>query len=124
MGEAGVRPDAVFAHGLATRASDAEETAALKTALGASAARTPAPAIKSMIGNTLSASGALETVAALGALGGGWLPPTINLTEPDPACDLDYAAGSAARAMALTTVALNNANLGGGHAALILGRTP
>ncbi len=67
-------------------------------------------------------SGGLGTVAALGALGAQSLPPTINLTEPDPACDLDYVAGTSARAMPLRSVALVNANLGGGHAALVLRR--
>lgn len=122
IAEAGTRPDAVFTHGLATPASDAEETAGLKTALGAAAARTPAPAVKSMIGNTLAASGAIEAVAALGALHHGCLPPTRTLTNPDPTCDLDYVAGSTGRKAALSAVALNNANLGGGHAALVLGR--
>src|SRR6185295_13711137 len=121
---AGVRADAVFAHGLATRAGDLEETNGLRTTFGGAGAKTPVPAIKSMIGNTLAASGAIEAVAALGALRDGHLPPTINLTDPDPACDLDYVAGSAARKATLKTIALNNANLGGGHAALLLGGTP
>jgi 3-oxoacyl-[acyl-carrier-protein] synthase II len=120
--EAGVQVDAVFAHGLATSVSDAEETTGLTMALGAAAGRTPAPAIKSMIGNTLAASGAIEAVAAIGALRDGFLPPTINLTDRDPACHLDHVAGSAGRTTRLVTIALNNANLGGGHAALVLGR--
>jgi 3-oxoacyl-[acyl-carrier-protein] synthase II len=122
--QAGVQADAVFAHGLATPVTDREETMGLKTALGTAARHTPAPAIKSMIGNALAASGAIEVVAAIGALRDGYLPPTINLTNPDPACDLDYVAGSAGRTVRLATIALNNANLGGGHAALVLGRTP
>ena len=117
-----VVPDAVFAHGLATRASDLEETQALKTVLGARAPAIPAPALKSMIGNTFAASGPIEAAAALLALRDGLVPPTINLTQPDEACDLDYVPGTRARAMALRSVALNNANLGGAHAALVLGR--
>lgn len=122
MADAGVAPDAVFTHGLATRASDIEETRALRTALGGRAASVPAPALKSMLGNSFAASGAIEAAAALLALGAGALPPTINLTEPDPECDLDYVAGTAARATKLQAVALSNANLAGAHAALILGR--
>ncbi|HEY6356995.1 MAG TPA: beta-ketoacyl synthase N-terminal-like domain-containing protein, partial [Vicinamibacterales bacterium] len=121
LAEAGVVPDAVFTHGLATVESDLAETAALKRVLGDRARTTPAPAIKSMTGNTFAASGGLEVVAALFALDAGRLPPTVHLTEPDPACDLDYVAG-ASRAMALQTVLLPNANLGGAHAALVLGR--
>jgi 3-oxoacyl-[acyl-carrier-protein] synthase II len=122
IADAGALPDAVFAHGLATRESDVEETAALKTVLGSRASRTPVPAIKSMVGNSFAASGPLEAVAALAALGDGCLPPTVGLTDPDPACDLDYVAGTTARAVSLATIALNNANLGGGHAALVIGR--
>ena len=120
----GVVPDAVFAHGLATPSSDADETRALKTVLGARARTTPVPALKSMLGNTFAASGALEAAAALVALRDGRVPPTINLTEPDAACDLDYVAGTAARALHADAVALDNANLGGAHAALVLGRIP
>ena len=122
LAEAGlVAPDAVFTHGLATVESDVAETAALKQVLGDRARTTPAPAIKSMTGNTFAASGGLEVIAALFALDAGRLPPTVHLTEPDPACDLDYVAGTS-RAMALQTILLPNANLGGAHAALVLGR--
>jgi 3-oxoacyl-[acyl-carrier-protein] synthase II len=115
-------PDAAFAHGLATASSDAEETRGLKAALGKAAARIPVPAIKSMLGNSFAGSGSLEAVAALLAVRDGLLPPTINLSEPDPDCDLDYVAGAAARPMDLSVVALNNANLCGAHAALVIGR--
>lgn len=121
IADAGGRaPDAVFAHGLATVESDCGETAAMKDVLGARAKTTPMPAIKSMIGNTFAASGGLEAIGALLALEAGLLPPTIHLAEADPACDLDYVPGQA-RAAALATVLLPNANLGGAHAALLLG---
>jgi len=118
----GRAPEAVFAHGLATRVSDAEETRALKHLFGAKASGIPVPALKSMIGNTFAGSGGLETAAALFALKHQLLPPTINRTTPDPACDLDYVAGVEARPAALDTVAVNNVNLGGAHAALVVGR--
>jgi len=120
--QAGRTPDAVFAHGLASQIIDHEETKGLKTALGAAAARTPIPAVKSMLGNSIAGSGAVEAVAAICALGHGCVPPTVNLTDADPDCDLDYVAGTEGRPMPLETVAVNNANLGGGHAALVLGR--
>jgi 3-oxoacyl-[acyl-carrier-protein] synthase II len=123
LADAGVGcPDAVFTLGLATQSSDAEETRGLKIVFGADAGTIPAPAPKSMIGNTFAASGAIETAAAALALAEGSVPPTINLTEPDAACDLDYVAGAGARSLPLHAVALNNANLGGAHAALVLGR--
>jgi 3-oxoacyl-[acyl-carrier-protein] synthase II len=118
----GLTPDAVFTHGLATRDSDLEETRGLKIALGPRAQSIPAPALKSMLGNSFAGSGAIEAAAALLALGEGALPPTINRTEADSDCDLDYVAGTAARAMTLRAVALSNANLAGAHAALVLGR--
>jgi 3-oxoacyl-[acyl-carrier-protein] synthase II len=118
----GVTPDAVFAHGLATRESDAEETRALKQVFGPKADAIPAPALKSIFGNTFAGSGVLEATAALFALRDGLLPPTLNLTTADPACDLDYVPGSEARPARLRAVALNNVNLGGAHAALVLGR--
>ncbi len=114
-------PDAVFTHGLGTQDSDAAETAALKQVLGEKARHVPAPAIKSMMGNTYAASGGLEAIAALFAMDEGRLPPTVHLTDPDPKCDLDYVAGTG-RSAALHTVLLPNANLGGAHAALVLGR--
>jgi 3-oxoacyl-[acyl-carrier-protein] synthase II len=117
----GVVPDAVFTHGLATVESDAAETEALKQVLGDRARTTPSPAIKSMMGNTFAASGGLEVIAALFALDAGRLPPTVHLSDPDPACDLDYVPG-ASRAAALRTVLLPNANLGGAHAALVVGK--
>jgi 3-oxoacyl-[acyl-carrier-protein] synthase II len=122
LADAGVGcPDAVFTFGLATRSSDVEETRGLKIVFGADAGAIPAPAPKSMIGNTFAASGAIEAAAAVLALAEGSVPPTINLTEPDAACDLDYVAGGA-RSLPLHAVAINNANFGGAHAALVLGR--
>ena len=107
----------------ATPSSDAEETAALKAVFGPAAWAIPAPAIKSMTGNTFAASGAIEAAAALLSLREQAVPPTVNLTEPDPACDLDYVAAGAARPMSLDTIVLSNANLAGAHAALVLGRS-
>jgi 3-oxoacyl-[acyl-carrier-protein] synthase II len=119
---AGVTPDAVLAHGFATRAIDEEETLGLKRAFGAAAETIPAPALTSMIGYTFAASGAIQAAIALLGLRDGRLPPTINLFERDLACDLDYVAGTEARPASLTAVAVNAANLAGAHASLLIGR--
>jgi len=80
----------INAHGTATRANDPTETAAIKQALGEAARATPVSSTKSLHGHAMGASGAIEIACSLLALRDGFLPPTINLTKPDPACDLDY----------------------------------
>ena len=82
--------DIVNAHGTSTPKNDPVETLALKRVFGDHARRMPVCATKSMIGHLISAAGAVEAVAAIVGLRGGWVHPTINLDEPDPACDLDY----------------------------------
>lgn len=80
----------VNAHGTGTRANDLIETAALKDVFGASSPGPPASSTKSMHGHAMGASGAIELALSILSLREGFLPPTINLTEPDPECDLDY----------------------------------
>ena len=82
--------DYVNLHGTSTALNDRIETQALKLALGAEARRIPMSGTKSQIGHPQGASGAAGLGAALCALRTGIIPPTINLDEPDPACDLDY----------------------------------
>ncbi|HKO59383.1 MAG TPA: beta-ketoacyl-[acyl-carrier-protein] synthase family protein [Thermoanaerobaculia bacterium] len=80
----------INAHGTATRANDVTETAAIKMAFGDDAYRIPVSSTKSMHGHAMGASGAIEVATSLVALNAGVIPPTINLAERDPECDLDY----------------------------------
>ena len=93
LADAGIdaeRVDYVNLHGTSTQLNDKIETAAVKIALGAHASETPMSATKSQIGHPQGASGAAGLGAALCAMTIGVIPPTINLDEPDPDCDLDY----------------------------------
>ncbi|OKI29936.1 beta-ACP synthase [Saccharothrix sp. CB00851] len=82
--------DYVNAHGSGTKQNDRHETAAFKRALGHHAYRTPVSSIKSMVGHSLGAIGSIEIAASLLAMEHNVIPPTANLTTPDPECDLDY----------------------------------
>ena len=100
-------------HGTATRQNDVYETRALKQALGRAAWHTPLSGTKSMIGHTLGAAGGIELAVCLLALRDGIIPPTINLNEPDPQCDLDYTPAVARRRQVDTAMKIS---LGfGGH---------
>lgn len=90
--------DYVNLHGTSTVLNDRIETAALKLALNGQAITTPMSATKSQIGHPQGASGAAGLSAALCAMHTGMIPPTINLDEPDPQCDLDYVANEARKA--------------------------
>ncbi|MBI4668953.1 MAG: beta-ketoacyl-[acyl-carrier-protein] synthase family protein [Elusimicrobia bacterium] len=82
--------DCVNAHGTSTPKNDPVETIAIKRLLGKRAKEVPVCATKAMIGHLISAAGAVEAIAAIGCMEKGWVHPTINLENPDPACDLDY----------------------------------
>ncbi|MBI3999542.1 MAG: beta-ketoacyl-[acyl-carrier-protein] synthase family protein [Candidatus Omnitrophica bacterium] len=77
-------------HGTATRRGDLYETKQIKTAFGKEAYQIPMSATKSMVGHMLGASGAVEVIACLIAMRDGFIPPTANLEQPDPECNLDY----------------------------------
>ena len=84
------RVEYINAHATSTRANDVAETNALKILFGEEARRIPVSSTKSMIGHSIGAAGAIEAVVCVKALQDQWIPPTINLDSPDPACDLDY----------------------------------
>jgi act minimal PKS ketosynthase (KS/KS alpha) len=93
MSQAGVEKsgfDYINAHGSGTRQNDLHETAAFKQALGAAAYDVPISSIKSMIGHSLGSVGSIEIAACALAIEHGVVPPTANLYEADPECDLDY----------------------------------
>ncbi len=93
LDDAGLSPedvDYISAHGTSTTLNDAVETQAIKKALGEYAYRVPVSATKSLIGHSLGAAAAIETVACIKSIETGAVHPTINLEFPDPKCDLDY----------------------------------
>jgi 3-oxoacyl-[acyl-carrier-protein] synthase II len=110
--------DYVNAHGTGTRLNDAIETSAIKQVFGDHAYHLAISSTKSMIGHTLGAAGALEAIACLKALHEGILPPTINYSTPDPACDLDYVPNRA-RPQRIHTAMSNSIGLGGHNASVI-----
>jgi 3-oxoacyl-[acyl-carrier-protein] synthase II len=120
---AGLEPEAVGyinAHGTSTPTGDASETRAIRLAFGDHADRLAVSSTKSMIGHLFGAAGAVEGVATVLAVREGILPPTINQTDPDPACDLDYVPNQARQAT--VEVAMSNGFGFGGHNAVVVFR--
>ncbi|MER7206974.1 beta-ketoacyl-[acyl-carrier-protein] synthase family protein [Streptosporangium sp. NPDC020072] len=111
--------DYVNAHGSGTQQNDRHETAAFKLALGSHAYRVPVSSIKSMVGHSLGAIGAIEIAACALAIEYDVVPPTANLHEPDPACDLDYVPLTA-RELPVRTVLTVGSGFGGFQSAMVL----
>ncbi len=119
--DAGLTPediDYVNAHGTATKLGDRAETQAIKSVFGDHAYRLACSSTKSMTGHLLGASGAVEAAISALAVRHDEVPPTINLSEPEAECDLDYVAGGS-RAMK-TRVAMSNSFAFGGHNASLV----
>ncbi len=111
--------DYLNAHGTSTPLNDSQETKAIKLALGEDAYRVPISSSKSMTGHLLGAGGALEAAFCVLALQHGLIPPTINLHNQDPECDLDYTPLKA-RVQQLNVVVSNSFGFGGHNSVLVL----
>ncbi len=113
--------DYINAHGTSTRLNDLMETTAVKRVFGEKARKLPLSSIKSMVGHLIGAAGAVEAVSLALSLQTGVLPPTINLTNPDPECDLDYVPNTA-REVPVRTAVSTSFGFGGQNAALVMRR--
>ncbi len=113
--------DYINAHGTSTPLGDVMETKAIKLALGEHAAKVMVSSNKSMFGHCLGAAGALEAAATVLCMEVGKVAPTINLDEPDPACDLDYVP-NVARDAEVEVAISNSFGFGGHNAAIVLRR--
>ncbi len=121
MRDAGVAPaevDYIVAHGTGTPLNDAAETLSVKKALGESAYQTPISSPKSMVGHLLGAAGAISAAAAVLAIRDGVIPPTMNLDNPDPDCDLDYVPNEA-RSTPVRVAMANGFGFGGQNGSVV-----
>ena len=124
MRDAGISPeqvDYINAHGTSTPAGDIAETMAVKRAFGAHAHKLAVSSTKSMIGHALGAAGGIEAIFTVLAVQNGIAPPTINLENPDPACDLDYVPNTA-REMPIEIALSNSFGFGGTNATVCFKR--
>jgi 3-oxoacyl-[acyl-carrier-protein] synthase II len=112
----------VNAHGTSTPLNDRIETAAIREVFGAHADRLAVSSTKSMTGHLLGGAGAVETAVCAMAVRDGMLPPTINLREPDPDCDLDYVSEGARRVDGLEVALSNSMGLGGHNGCTLVRR--
>jgi 3-oxoacyl-[acyl-carrier-protein] synthase II len=123
LAKAGLEPSAVDyinAHGTSTPPGDVAETNAVKEVFGADSAPLVS-STKSMMGHMLGGAGSVEAAICVLAMEHGLVPPTINLTDPDPECDLDYVPNTARKADLKVTLS-NSFGFGGHNASLLLGR--
>jgi 3-oxoacyl-(acyl-carrier-protein) synthase len=124
LAEARVAPhevEYVNAHGSSTPLNDPTETSSIKQVFGQHAYRLALSGTKGYYGHALGASGAIEAAICALATRYGWVPPTVNLERPDPACDLDHVTGEG-RVLAPEVVVSNSFGFGGINAALVFRR--
>jgi 3-oxoacyl-[acyl-carrier-protein] synthase II len=117
-GSAPAQVDYINAHGTSTPYNDKYETLAIKKVFGDHARTVPISSTKSMTGHLLGAAGGIESVVCVKSIENGIVPPTMNLDEPDPDCDLDYVP-NAARRVKVRTVLSNNLGFGGQNASVV-----
>ena len=123
LNDANLKPediDYINAHGTSTELNDKSETLAIKNAFGEQAYNVPISSTKSVTGHLLGAAGAVEAVYSLMALKNNYVPPTINLHNPDPNCDLDYTPNEG-KEHKIRTVMSNSFGFGGHNAVVIFG---
>jgi 3-oxoacyl-[acyl-carrier-protein] synthase II len=111
----------INAHGTSTPLGDKAETQAIKRVYGEHAKKVSISSTKSQLGHSLGASGGIEMVVTVKALAQGAIPPTINLTNPDPDCDLDYTPNTA-RERRFGYAMSNSFGFGGHNASVIVGQ--
>jgi 3-oxoacyl-[acyl-carrier-protein] synthase II len=122
--DAGLKPqdiDYINAHGTSTPLNDLSETLAIKTALGETAYEIPISSTKSVTGHLMGAAGSVEAVFSIMAIRNGFIPPTVNLDNPDPDCDLNYTP-NAGVAREVNVAMSNSFGFGGHNAVLIFGK--
>lgn len=124
LDDAGLAPgdiDYINAHGTSTEINDRIETLSIKHVFGDGAYSIPVSSTKSMMGHLIAATGSVEAIACLLAIRDGAVPPTVNLDEPSPDCDLDYVPREA-RALPVDLALSNSFGFGGQNISLILAR--
>lgn len=124
LSDAGIAPqevDYISAHGTGTEENDKIETRAIKAVFGEHARRVPISSVKSMFGHLIAGAGAVELITCVLAIRDGIVPPTINYSEPDPNCDLDYVPNRARKADVRTCLS-NSFGFGGQNDTIIVRR--
>jgi 3-oxoacyl-[acyl-carrier-protein] synthase II len=122
--DAGIAPeqvDYINAHGTSTPLGDIAETKAIKSVFGAAASKVSISSTKSQVGHSLGASGGIELVVTVKAMTESLIPPTINLDNPDPECDLDYTPNQA-RERSIQFAMSNSFGFGGHNASILVKR--